>query len=211
MAEGVSLSDCPVDMIKRAAALIRNGGVVAFPTETYYGLAVDSFNEKALHRLYALKQRPSCKPILTLINTPEQLHLLARAVPGQYRILMGHFWPGPLTLIFPANKNVSAILAGGTDTVGVRISSNPVAQLLVETYGRPITATSANLSGFRPASSPAEVRQQFGDQLDMVLDGGPTPGGCGSTIVGIVGGVLAVVRQGVIPGEAIIDVARPPG
>jgi len=205
MTKDVPLSGFLTEKIEQAAALIRKGGVVAFPTETYYGLAVDPFNEKALQRLFTLKQRSASKPILTLVNTPEQLYLLVSAIPEQYRLLMDRFWPGPLTLIFPAQNDVSTILTGGTKTVGARISSNPIARLLVEKCDGPITATSANLSGIRPASSPSKVRQQFADQLDMIVEGGATPGGSGSTIVGIVGNALTTVRQGIIPHSTLVD------
>jgi len=198
------------EMVKLAATLIRKGGIVAFPTETYYGIAADPFNEKTLQRLFVLKQRPAKKPILTLVNSRKQLHSLVFAVPDKYRVLMDRFWPGPLTLIFPAKNDLSPILTGGTGTVGVRISSNPVARLLVEHCGRPITATSANISGARPALSSAEVRQQFDDQLDMVIEGEATPGGSGSTIVALAGDELITVRPGVIPHSALLNASSSP-
>lgn len=191
------------ETIKQASSIIREGGVVAFPTETYYGLAVDPFNEKALQRLFELKKRPSSKPILALINSLEQLPLLVESVPGQYQELMEQFWPGPLTLIFLAKIGISTILTGNTHTIGVRISSNPIAHKLVSCSGMPITATSANLSGDKPASSPAEVRHQFGDLLDMIIDGGTTLGGYGSTIVGLAANSLKVIRSGVIPASSL--------
>nr|MBF0221089.1 threonylcarbamoyl-AMP synthase [Desulfobulbaceae bacterium] len=198
MGSAVLSDGCLPETIIRAAAVIQAGGVVAFPTETYYGLAVDPFNDEALQRLFEIKKRPFCKPILVLINTYKQLPLLVDSIPVQYQNIMEQFWPGPLTLIFPAKAGVSTILTGNTDTVGVRISSNPVAQRLVASTGIPITATSANLSGENPASSPSEVRQQFGEQLDMIIDGGMTRGGCGSTIVGFAAKSLQIIRAGVI-------------
>lgn len=189
--------------VGQAAACIRNGGVVAFPTETYYGLAVDPFNAAALRRLFALKKRPAQKPILILIDHLQQLNFLAADVPEAYLPLMERFWPGPLTLIFPAHATLSSHLTGGTDTIGVRISSNPLAVELSKVCRMPITATSANLSGVVPAVCPDEVRRQFGSSLDMIIEGGGTPGGNGSTVVGISENQLSVFRPGVIPEAAI--------
>lgn len=185
--------------LAKAAAIITDGGLVAFPTETYYGLAVDPFNEQALARLFKVKQRPAAKPILALIDTRDQLRQLTDQVPRQFSSLMDQFWPGPLTLLFPAAASLSLILTAGTGTVGVRLSSHPIARELVRLTGRPITATSANLSGWTPATSPQEVCAQFGTRLDGVVQAGNTPGGRCSTIVGISAEGLALIRDGVIP------------
>jgi L-threonylcarbamoyladenylate synthase len=171
------------DQIEKAVTVLRNGGVVAFPTETYYGLAVDPTIESALQRLFALKKRPRQKPILLITHAVEQLYRLTDGIPDQYQVLMDRFWPGPLTLIFNALPAVSSLLTAGTGTVGVRISSHPVADLLARQYGRPVTATSANISGREAAVSAAEVRDYFNDSVDFVLDGGRTLGGVGSTVV----------------------------
>jgi L-threonylcarbamoyladenylate synthase len=189
--------------LARALAVIREGGVVAFPTETYYGLAVDPFNREALSRLFALKRRPPDKPVLTLIETEAQLPLLARRVPEVYRPLMDAFWPGPLTLIFEAVEALPVILTGYTGTVGIRISSHPIARQLVAAAGQPITATSANYSGQPAAITPGEVVAQLGLDVDFVIQGGVTPGGQGSTIVGLTGDDLVEVRAGVIPFAAV--------
>ncbi|MEW6500934.1 MAG: L-threonylcarbamoyladenylate synthase, partial [Thermodesulfobacteriota bacterium] len=151
--------------------MIRAGGVVAFPTETYYGLAVDPFNREALSRLFALKRRPPDKPVLTLIESEAQLPLLARQVPKLYRPLMDAFWPGPLTLVFDAVPELPVILTGYSGTVGVRISSHPMARQLVAALGQPLTATSANYSGQPAAVTPDEVVAQLGLDVDLVLEG----------------------------------------
>lgn len=184
--------------LAQAAALIQRGSTVAFPTETFYGLAVDPFHRSAVARLFRLKQRPANKPILLLINDLAQLPLLTESIPPMYQSLIDRYWPGPLTLIFPAKKSLPLELTGGTGTVGVRISSHPLAQSLVEMVGAPITATSANLSGFPPAQSADEVASMFGASLDYVLDGGVTPGGLSSTIVGMSGTTLKTLRDGAI-------------
>ena len=191
-------SSFPVAALVEAATLIQQGSTVAFPTETFYGLAVDPFRRSAVSRLFAIKRRPAHKPILVLIGDLAQLSLLAESVPPQYQPLIEQYWPGPLTLIFPAKKTLSTDLTGGTGTVGVRISSHPLASSLVTMVGSPITATSANLSGFPPVQSAREVTSMFGASLDYVLDGGTTPGGMSSTIVGMSGASLKILRHGAI-------------
>lgn len=192
--------------LQAALAVIRRGGVVAIPTETYYGLAVDPFNRDAVARLFVLKKRSSAKPLLTLIPGREHLAMLTAAIPAVYLPLMD-FWPGPLTLVFPARSTLSSLVTGDTGTVGARISSHPLAQLLVRALDQPVTATSANISG-RPAAVTAdEVRAAFGGSIDLVIDGGRTPGGPGSTLVGVRDGRLLLIRAGVIDFEKIKEKA----
>jgi len=148
--------------IAAAAQVLRQGGVVAFPTETYYGLAADVGNEYALERIFLLKERQQGKPLLTLIAERAQLSSLTLVIPSPYERLMAAFWPGPLTLLFPARPELSAFLTGGTGTVGARISSHPVAREFVAAFGAPLTATSANRSGMPAACSAEEVRAQLG-------------------------------------------------
>ncbi len=188
-------------------AVLRRGGVVAFPTETYYGLAVDPFNPAALDRLFAVKRRQQHKPILVLISTTAQLPLLAREVPAPFGPLVERFWPGPLTLVLPCRSDLPKRLTGGTGTVGVRISPHPVAEQLLAAFGGPLTATSANLSGEPAATTAAEVRADFGAAIDWVVDGGITPGGKGSTLVGCREGRLALLRDGVVPFDRLLAAA----
>jgi len=185
--------------------VLRQGGVVAFPTETYYGLAVDPFNPAALARLFALKQRPKGKAVLVLINDPAQLDLLVRQIPPPFPSLMARFWPGPLTLVFPARSDLSELLTGATGTVGVRISPHPAANRLLTAFGAPLTATSANLSGRAPATTAAQVAAWFGAAVDYVVDGGPTPGGKGSTLVGCGNDGLILLRDGVVPFARVVE------
>ncbi len=188
------------ERLDRAAACLAGGGIVAFPTETYYGLAVDPFDPAALARLFQLKQRAGHKPILTLIEQPGQLSCLARDVPPVFQRLMDCFWPGPLTLVCRARPELPAGLTADTGTIGVRVPGHSVARRLVKAFGRPITGTSANISGMAAATTVAEVGQQFGNGVDLVLDGGPTPGGKGSTVAGLdKAGSLVLIREGVIP------------
>ncbi len=195
----------PAVDLARAVDIIRAGGVVAFPTETYYGLAVDPFNRRALARLFRIKKRLADKPILTVINDVSQLSLLAREIPPPFLPLMNRFWPGPLTLIFGALENLPTALTGNTGTVGVRFSSHPMAQALVRAYDGPVTATSANISGVDAAINALGVRQQFGGGIDYILDGGETAGRQGSTIIAFDNKKTRLIRAGAVPFELISE------
>jgi len=201
---GVSTSD-----LVKAVKVIQQGGVVAFPTETYYGLAVDPFNEVALARLFEIKKRPLGKAVLVLVNGKEQLLHLVQQVTPLFQPLMDKFWPGPLTLVFPALPLLSQFLTGGTGTIGVRLSSHIVAGCLLSCLDTPVTATSANLSGCEPAANAAQVEAQFGNAVDFILDGGQTPGGKGSTLVGCGDdGSCILLREGVIPFAQVESVVK---
>lgn len=193
------------EVIKEAAAVILQGGIVAFPTETYYGLAVDPFNEKALARLFELKKRDISKAILTLVDNEGGLSHLTDEIAPVYKPVMERFWPGPLTLLFPAKDGVSPVLTGDTGMVGIRISSHPVARQICSMVNLPVTATSANISGRQAAVSAWEVRCHFGEDVDLVLDGGRTKGGLGSTIVAAEGWSLKLVRNGAFPFEKLVE------
>ncbi|MBU0964906.1 MAG: threonylcarbamoyl-AMP synthase [Proteobacteria bacterium] len=197
----------PTNEIRQALTVIRQGGVVAIPTETYYGLAVDPFNEEAVSRLFILKKRPSAKPLLTLIANRNHLDALTPEIPPVYLPLLD-FWPGPLTLVFTARSSLSSLVTGKTGTVGARISSHPLAHCFVRELDQPVTATSANISGVPAAITADEVRQAFGSQIDFIIDGGRTPGGKGSTLVGLRQGRLALIREGVISFTEIQEKAR---
>lgn len=188
--------------LQEAVTIIKQGGIVAFPTETYYGLAVDPFNETALTKLFTLKKRPEDKPLLTLISGLTQLPTLAESVPPCFSPFM-ELWPAPLTLVFPARQELSRRLTAGTGTIGVRISPHPVAQRFLGLSGQPLTATSANLSGAPAANSGQEVASHFSGKIDYILDGGTTPGGAGSTLVGCVDGRPVLLRRGVLDPELL--------
>jgi L-threonylcarbamoyladenylate synthase len=182
--------------VLQAVECILNGGIVAFPTETYYGLAVDPDNESALKDLFILKQRESEKAILVLIENSKKIYSVAAAVPEEFKPLMEKFWPGPLTLVFPAKNTLSPLLTGQSNTVGVRVSPHPIAGALVRAVGKPVTATSANISGQKPAKSAKEVKKIFGNRVDFIIDGGETAAGLCSTLVGLENGVLTIFREG---------------
>ncbi len=191
--------------LQSAVATIQNGGVVAFPTETYYGLAVDPTNEKAVEKLFTIKRREKDKPILLLIHELEELNRLTPDIPNIYNTLVHNYWPGPLTLIFKAHKNISSLLTGGTNSVGVRISSHPIAHKFCKLYGQPLTATSANISGRKPAESAEEVHDELGDCVDYIIDGGTLTTGQCSTIVSNEDNSLCLVRPGKIDFQSILQ------
>ncbi|CAK8718250.1 Translation factor SUA5 [Candidatus Electrothrix aarhusensis] len=193
--------------LSEAARLLRQGGLVAFPTETYYGLGVDPFNVEALQRLFAVKQRQSDKPVLVLVAEQGQVVQLAAEVPAVFPQLMTSFWPGPLTLVFPGRSTLPPLLTGGTGNIGIRQSPHPLASQLLHAFGGPITATSANRSGAPPATTAAEIQESLGAEIDLILDGGTTPGGAGSTLVGCDQGQrLCCLRVGQVPFEDILQV-----
>ena len=179
-----------------AVEAIRSGRVIAVPTETYYGLAVDPFNNSALRELFDLKRRPKHKPILLLISQFRQLELFASHIPSQYLSLIDCYWPGPLTLVFPARPEVSEILTGGTGTIGIRLTPHPIARSIIERLGKPITATSANISKHEPARTARQVKDYFGSSLGWIIDGGKADEGLGSTVVNLVNNVLCIERRG---------------
>jgi len=181
-----------------AVAVLRRGGIVALPTETYYGLAVDPFNPEALRRLFVVKRRSSDKPVLVLIEDDRHLARLIPELPPGLRQLAQRFWPGPLTLVCPARPDVPRLLTGNSGTVGLRRSSHPLAARLVRSWDGPLTATSANLSGQPPARDAAGVVEQFGDDIDLLLDGGPSPGGAPSTLVGLRDDGVVLLRAGAV-------------
>lgn len=184
--------------LDQAVKCIKEGGVVAFPTETYYGLAVDPDSSTAVANLFKLKGRQADKPLLLLIENKEHLQSIAEEIPIQFFPLMEKYWPGPLTLVFPARKEVCRQITGNSGSVGVRISSHPLARELVKKVGKPITATSANRSGQPPAATAREVQAMFGNSLNYILDGGQTPTGLCSTVLGFKKGRCTVIRPGQI-------------
>ena len=157
-------------------------GVIAIPTETYYGLGVRPTQESALRRLVKLKGRPPDKPILVLIGTPDHLAQLVESIPPAAAVLMNLFWPGPLTIVFPAAPGLSHMLTAGTGTIGIRLPPLPHLRRLLEKTG-PLTGTSANRSSEPSLDSAEGVEHVLGSVLDVILDGGRTPGGLASTLI----------------------------
>lgn len=182
--------------IAAAVAALRRGEIVAYPTETFYGLGVDALDERALAGLAALKGREATKAVSVLVADAEMVATLAAEISPRARALMAEHWPGPLTLALPARAGVPAPLVS-EGFVAVRISPHPVAARLVAGLGRPLTATSANPAGAPPAATAAEVAGYFASGC-LVLDGGPTAGGLASTLARVRGDRVEVLRAGPI-------------
>ena len=179
-----------------AAAVIISGGIVAIPTETSYGLAVDPFNTSSLERLFEIKRRPPTKPILVLIDGVDRLSQLVSEVPKPFGPLMERFWPGPLTLIFPAKPDLPEPLTAGTGTIGVRVSSNRAAAEICRQAGGMITATSANVSGEQPAWSAEELINSFSNSIELIVDGGHLEQVPPSTVIKSENEEVVIVRPG---------------
>ncbi|MBI2962269.1 MAG: threonylcarbamoyl-AMP synthase [Deltaproteobacteria bacterium] len=186
--------------------VLRRGGVVVYPTETLYGLGADATDEAALERLAALKGRDRGKPISVLVASRAMLDEIVAAVPATAERLMSAFWPGALTIAFPARAGLSAVLTGGGATIAARISSHALAQALVEHLGRPLTSTSANPGGSPPPRDVAQARAYFGAAVDLYVDGGRSPGGAGSTVIDCCGEAPVIVRAGSISAARIAAV-----
>lgn len=184
--------------LREAASELRKGGVVGFPTETFYGLGAAALDRGAVARIFELKGRPRTKPILVLVDSVAMVEAVAADVPDRARALMDLHWPGPLTLVLRARPAVPEELTAGTGTVGVRLSAHPVARGLVRALGEPVTAPSANPSGLAPPTTAAEVLARFGGAIAMVLDGGTTPGGEPSTVLDLSVDPPRVLRQGAV-------------
>jgi L-threonylcarbamoyladenylate synthase len=184
--------------LHEAAAVLRAGGLVAFPTETFYGLGAAALDPGAVRRVYEIKGRPDGKPVLVLVDSIAMLDAVALEVPPRARTLMAAHWPGALTLVFRARSEVPAEVTAGTGTVGVRLSAHAVARALVTALGQPITAPSANPSGSTPPTTGAAVLAHFGGRLDLLLDGGATAGGEPSTVLDVTVDPPRVVRAGAV-------------
>ncbi len=192
--------------IDEAARLIKSGKVCVIPTETAYGLAASIECEDALKRIYLIKKRPFNKPLLLLISDLEQAPVNMRKIPPYVYTLIDKFWPGPLTLLLPAYEGVSPFLTGDTGKVGVRMSSHDITHELVKRVGRPITGTSANLSGRGLTKTVEEVKAQLKDPSpDFYLDAGEIPPGPPSTILDCTEQGPLIIRQGAISQEDILD------
>ena len=184
--------------IQDAAQVILTGGVVAVPTESFYGLAVHALNEKAIERLYALKGRREDNPVLILIPSSETLDSYVMNVSIRARKLTARFWPGGLTMVFPAAPILPLSLTAGTGKIGIRLSGHPVPRELSKAVGAAITGTSANRSGRPSCSTAEEVVEAVGDDIDLILDGGRTPGGKGSTVLDVTLDPPVILRDGIV-------------
>lgn len=194
------------EVLLEAAQILRDGGLVAFPTETVYGLGGNALDKEAAKKIYAAKGRPSDNPLIAHISCMEELAPLVREIPEAGRKLAEKFWPGPLTLVFPKSERVPFGTTGGLETVAVRMPKDPVANRLIRLAGVPVAAPSANTSG-RPSPTTAEhVWQDLAGKIEMLVDGGPVGIGLESTIVDVSEGKPVILRPGAITREMLEEV-----
>jgi L-threonylcarbamoyladenylate synthase len=188
--------------MRAAGALVEAGGLVAFPTESFYGLGADALDAHAIARVFEVKGRPEDKPLLVLVDSIEMAAQLTTHIGAGARALMERHWPGPLTLVLEAGGSVPAGLTGGTATIGVRMPGHAVARALVRAARRPLTAPSANPSAAPPPRTAEKVREYLDGRVELILDGGPTAGGAGSTIADCTVWPPRILRQGPVVLEA---------
>jgi len=193
------------DYSAAASPLFRAGAVIAYPTETFYGLCVDPFNTKAIEALYELKGRPALSPIPLIIGDAGMLDRIVTDIPLTARKLIERFWPGPLTLVFKASPALPPMLTSATGTIGVRLSGSPYARRLSCALSSPITSTSANPTGMPPAKSPKEVLGYFDGRIGLLIDGGRLTALKGSTIIDVTRDSLEIIREGEIPSSEILS------
>jgi L-threonylcarbamoyladenylate synthase len=196
--------------LRRAAETLRAGGLVAFPTETVYGLGADASSEAALNKLYALKRRPADHPVIAHFASAEDAFAWAREVPEAARRLAARFWPGPLTLILKRASHVGDFVTGGQDTIGLRVPSHPVAQALLREFGGAIAAPSANVFGRVSATSARHVKADFPAGVDFILEGAAGEVGIESTIVDLSRGRAVLLRPGRIAAAQLEQVLGAP-
>ncbi len=200
------IADAGNESLRRASELLRSGRLVAIPTETVYGLAADASNPEAVGRIFTAKGRPADHPLIVHLEAGARLDDWGRDTPDAAHRLAEAFWPGPLTLIVRRQPSVLPVVTGGLDTVALRMPAHPVTQRLLEMFGGGLAAPSANRFGRVSPTTAEEVHADLGDDVDLIIDGGPCEIGVESTIVAWTGDEVAIVRPGGIGPEAIADV-----
>ncbi len=190
--------------LERAVAVLKNGGVVAIPTDTLYGLAADVFNPAAIDRVFAIKGRPENLALPVLVSGWEQVERVAEDTPPQTRTLAARFWPGALTLVVQKAPGLPDRLTAGGPTVAVRMPDHPAPIELIDGLGGPITGTSANISGGPDLLTLEELSAEIGSEVDYILTDGPEPKGIASTVVDITSGHPKLLREGAIPFEQVL-------
>ena len=194
------------DIIAKAGKIIQNNGIVIFPAKCLYGVAANALNEKAIEKVFHLKQRPLNNPVLVLISSKNMLPDLVTRISKQAYKLMDVFWPGNITLVFEAKKHVSGLLTANTGKIGIRIPAHPAAKALVELLKFPITGTSANLSGQSGCNKTDQLSSSIIDHADLVLDAGTLKGGAGSTIVDVTASPVTIIREGEVKTSQINEI-----
>lgn len=204
----ISTENPEADLVEEAARVLREGGLVAFPTETVYGLGGNGLDSEACKKIYSAKGRPSDNPLILHISQISELRPIVREIPPKAQKLMDAFWPGPLTMIFPKSDIVPLTTTGGLDTVAVRFPSHPVAIAIIRASGLPIAGPSANSSGKPSPTRASHVAFDLSGKIDMIVDGGAAEWGLESTIVDVSGEIPIILRPGAITKEmmeAVVD------
>ena len=191
--------------LRLAASELSYGGLVAYPTDTLYGLAVAPCNASAVDRIYSMKSRSPLAPLPLIAANVEQIRECVKSLSPLSCQLADRFWPGPLTLIYDAGETLAPAMLAGGKTVAVRVPAHPVAMGIARVFGHPITATSANLTGVEPVNDASAMAKELSDDLSIILDGGPTLGGLPSTIVDARGLQPMLIREGIVPWERVLQ------
>ncbi|MBI3654628.1 MAG: threonylcarbamoyl-AMP synthase [Acidobacteria bacterium] len=194
------------DFIAQAAAIIRRGGLVAFPTETVYGLGADAMNEAAVQKIFQAKGRPSDNPLIVHVSSQAMLHRVAKEISAKAEALMEKFWPGPLTLVLQRREAVAPTVSAGLHTVAVRMPHHKIALALLEQAATPIAAPSANTSSRPSPTTAAHVLEDLHGRIEMILDGGPTNIGIESTVLDVTGDVPVMLRPGWVTPELLAEI-----
>lgn len=184
------------DELKKVKETLKKGGIIAFPTDTVYGLACDCFNEDAIEKLYKIKNRPSYKPISVLTDSVEKIYEVVNTISEKEKEIIDKYMPGDLTIILNKNNKVPSILTADIDTIGVRIPKNRIAQTILENYENPLAVTSANKSGKPNGLEVADFIDDFKNEINIIIDGGKSKIGVPSTIVEIEDNNIKILRQG---------------
>jgi L-threonylcarbamoyladenylate synthase len=192
-----------METIRQAAEIIKRGGIVAFPTETVYGLGADAFRPLAVARVFEVKRRPYFDPLIVHVANPSDVEELAKEIPSNAKKLIERFWPGPLTVVLLKEENIPDIVTAGLPTVAIRMPKHPMTLSLIGLVGSPIVGPSANPFGYLSPTTAEHVRDQLGDQIDFILDGGPCEVGVESTIVSFFEKRPMLLRPGGVPLEEI--------
>jgi L-threonylcarbamoyladenylate synthase len=199
---GTRLSSSVQEQLEKGVSILKKGGVVAFPTDTVYGLGASIGIDSAVEKVYRIKERPRHMALPLLLADLSQLETVASSIPASARLLADKFWPGPLTLVLLKSDAVPDIVSGGGKTIAVRIPDHPIPTSLARGIGTAIVGTSANLSGQPSALTAAEAREQLGDKVDFIIEG-DCPGGRESTVVDLTGETPVILRPGAISTEAL--------
>jgi len=194
--------------VSNAARVLRSGGVVAFPTETYYGLGADISNEIGIRKVFEVKSRGYHQPLLILIPSVRVLPELVLEIPPPAKALISALWPGGLTLVFRAAPGLSPLLTAGTGKIGIRFSSHPIATAIAAALEGPVTGTSANVTAAPPCRAAEEVKRTLGTMVDLILDGGEAPGGMSSTLLDVTVTPPRILREGAVSSERIRTLVR---